>query len=62
MYNFNEQGKFESHDAAKEHSQNFEGSLSYNGHRKSASDTATGIVATLALITGIILLIYAMKG
>ncbi|MGB4589801.1 MAG: hypothetical protein WBI17_11285 [Clostridiaceae bacterium] len=62
MYNFNEQGKFESHDAAKEHSKSFEGALSYNGHRKSSKDTATGIFATLALISGIVLLIYAMKG
>lgn len=62
MYNFNEQGKFESHDAAKEHSQNFEGSLAYNGHRKRATDKVTGITVIVALITGIILLIYAMKG
>lgn len=62
MYNFNEQGKFESHDAAKEHSQNIEGRLPFDGLRKGAKDKAVGIFTVIALIAGVILFAYFMKG
>lgn len=62
MYNFNEQGKFESHEAAKEHSQNFEGKRSLNGFIKSAGDKATGIFVIIALIAAVILFAYFIKG
>jgi len=47
MYNFNEQGKFESHDAAKEHSQNIEGRLPYDGIRKGAKEKPSGFLLLL---------------
>jgi hypothetical protein len=62
MYNFNEQGKFESHEAAKEHSQNIEGRLPLNGLRKGAKDKTIGILSVIAMIAGVILFAYFMKG
>lgn len=62
MYNFNEQGKFESYDSAIEHSQKLEANLPYDGHRKSAKNIIFGIFTTFALISGVTLLVYIMKG
>jgi len=62
MYNFNEQGKFESHDVAKEHSEKIEDGFYYNGKRKSTKDIAIGIFTVVALIAVIILLAYFLKG
>lgn len=62
MYNFNEQGKFESHDVAKEHSEKIEDGFYYHGKRKSTKDIAIGIFTVVALIAGIILLAYFFKG
>ncbi|MBR0577030.1 hypothetical protein KCG48_11965 [Proteiniclasticum sp. BAD-10] len=60
MYNFNEQGKFESFDAAKEHSQNFEGGISIQGsHRK--KENVWGIAVIVALLAGLLRLIFVLK-
>lgn len=54
MFNFNEQGKFESHEIAKEHSQNIEGNTPNNEPRKNRKDNILGLLALIVLMAGLI--------
>lgn len=58
MFNFNEQGKFESYDTAKEHSQNIDGKPYYNDKQKSTKDIIFGIATAIIIIVGTVILAY----